>query len=164
MRSGELARRFGVTDATIRQWSERYAEFLSERARPGEGRTRVFTEEDARVLGTVAYYTQELGVAHEETERLITQGKRIEEIPDLPTAEEEEARANVALVPVARLEAALVKVQSLEEEMARVISERDDERLERKEAEKRINELEREVGYLKGRIEEIEKRRGLFKR
>lgn len=45
---------FGVTQETVRAWSIEFESFLSPTANPGANRTRLFTDEDMRVLALVA--------------------------------------------------------------------------------------------------------------
>ena len=75
MTSGELAKRLGVSDQTIRSWSDRFAAFLSPLASPPASRdgpraVRTFTDEDAAALALVARLRSEARPYEEIAERL----------------------------------------------------------------------------------------------
>src|ERR1044071_6135890 len=51
--TGQLATAFGVSDITIKRWAETFADHLSDSAKPGQGKTRMFTDDDAEKLAKV---------------------------------------------------------------------------------------------------------------
>jgi len=176
VKSTELARRLGVSDATVRNWSDRYAEFLSEQGGGLDfGATRRFTEEDALVMATVAQLRTE-GLTHEAIGAAIRRGRRAERVPDLPTPEEVEARERVDLVPQAEIQRWIDQVAFLRGELAdlasryqaeldRLGAERDalmgdlkQERGERAALERQTGRLEGELEQVKIRLEEAQQR------
>lgn len=55
MQTSDLAKWLGLAAVTIRQWSAGdWAQYLSPTAQGGEGRSRVFTELDARIIAHIA--------------------------------------------------------------------------------------------------------------
>ena len=52
--TSDLAKDFGVEPMTVRNWSKQYADHLPKDANPGEGKTRAFTLDDAKILALVA--------------------------------------------------------------------------------------------------------------
>src|SRR5687767_10514471 len=83
--------RLRVPKPTIRNWSAEYAEFLSERARPDDGKTRLFTYDDLIILNTVRYLTRVEGLnSNEQIRQMLTAGRRMTELPRMKSPEEEE--------------------------------------------------------------------------
>lgn len=176
MKSTELGRRLGISDATVRDWSDRYADFLSERGGGLDfGATRRFSEADALLLTTVSELRDE-GLGHDAIRRALERGRRAERVPDLPTPEEVEARERVELVPQAEAERWMAQVQFLsgelerltaryQAELERLAGERDslmddlrNERGERADLERHAGKLEGELEQVKIRLEEAQQR------
>lgn len=58
MRTTELSRRLGITDATIRQWTRgEFKNYMSDSAQGGDGKRRFFTDTDTRILAYIASLT-----------------------------------------------------------------------------------------------------------
>jgi DNA-binding transcriptional MerR regulator len=156
LKAGEVSKRIGVHGNTVRNWSSEYADFLSPTAvGTGSGSRRTFSEQDAIVLATIADLRGK-GFTREQVIEALKAGRLKAVLPNLPTPEEEEARRDVALVPVAQLQRALDEVQRVREELEQVRAERD-RAIERgdkvsTELNARINELERALGRAEGRI------------
>lgn len=55
--AGAAARVVGISVASVRGYSARFAQFLSPGASPGPGKPRVLTETDLRIMRFVAHYT-----------------------------------------------------------------------------------------------------------
>ena len=55
--AGAAARAVGISVASVRGYSARFAQFLSPTASPGPGKPRVLTDDDLRVMRFVFYYT-----------------------------------------------------------------------------------------------------------
>jgi DNA-binding transcriptional MerR regulator len=70
-----LARVFGVSQQTIRQWSNEFQEHLSIRANPGKSRVRSFTNEDLPVLALISQM-KELGYTYQEIHAALNNGER----------------------------------------------------------------------------------------
>lgn len=115
--TAQVHHRLGVPKPTIRNWSAEYAQFLSDRARPDEGKTRLFTYDDLIVLNTVRYYARIEGVNNNDRIRqVLASGLRITELPKRRTREEERALDQVQLVPASQLEQAIAQAASLKRE------------------------------------------------
>src|SRR5262249_31616316 len=122
--TAQLHQRLGVPKPTIRNWSSEYAQFLSERARPGEGKTRLFTYDDLIVLNTVRYYARvEGGNNNDRIRQVLASGQRITELPKCRTREEERVLDQIQLVPAIQLERAIDRVTSLKKETEKVMLE-----------------------------------------
>ncbi len=52
--TSDLAKDFGVEPMTVRNWAKQYSDHLHEDANPGEGKTRAFNINDAKILALVA--------------------------------------------------------------------------------------------------------------
>ena len=158
LKAGEVAKRINVHSNTVRNWSSEYAAFLSADAvGAGSGSRRRFTEHDAVILATIADLRAK-GYTPTQVTEALQSGRVVDVLPNLPTPEEEEARRDVALVPVAQLERALDEVRRIRDELERVTAERDRalERGETKTAELNatINELQAELGRAQGTLAE----------
>jgi hypothetical protein len=55
--AGEAARVVGISVASVRGYSARFAQFLSPTASPGPGKHRVLTDDDLRVMRFVFHFT-----------------------------------------------------------------------------------------------------------
>lgn len=170
MRSGELARRLGVSDPLIRKWSGQYAEFLSRRSgRPKPGQDRDFDDSDVLVMATVAHLRNE-GLSHDQITQQLADRWRVESVPPLPDPEVEEARRRVDLVPADRLARALDRIDQLQGDITRLIAERDRALQDATDTRDKLADLREELGAARARAElldqelqnERRKRRGIF--
>jgi DNA-binding transcriptional MerR regulator len=162
VKSGNLAKRLEVSPATIRSWADEYSDHLSAQAAPdATGAARKFDDRDQVIMATVADGRNQ-GLNHEQIHELLNAGKTVEELPELPTEEEEQARADIELVPMTELKRALDLARTYEIERDRLQAERDEAKAEtsriRDEALAEANRLrdeiarlERETGRLEGR-------------
>lgn len=87
MKTGEVAKRLGVSTAAVRQWTHAtdgpYIEFLSASARGGK--SRQFTDQDVRILAAAKQLGEELRSFEEVRERLQEmQADEWRELPPLP--------------------------------------------------------------------------------
>ena len=159
MKSGQLAKRLQVSPATVRHWSDVYAEFMSDSAaRRAPGAPRKFTERDAVILATVAD-GRDKGLTHDQIRRMVANGQYAD-LPDLPTPEEQQARDSVALVAMPEYERVLSQVQHLTGELQQARDERD-RAIERwqtdtTELNDRVRKLERELGEARGQLQALE--------
>lgn len=149
-KAGDIARRLDIHPNTVRRWADEYSAHFSASA---AGNRRRFTEDDLRVLATIASYRDQ-GISPAEVGRMLAAGQRVDKIPAPVTAEEEAARRDVRLVPVAQYERALDRIQALENEIDRITTERDRATLDQQTANQRIEALQREIGTLQGQVSE----------
>jgi DNA-binding transcriptional MerR regulator len=89
----QVARHIGTSATTVRNWSADYADFLSLTANPEPGTARAYTEEDVRVLATVATLRAQLANV-EDIRAALDQGQRLEPMP--PTEGDETAENDTA--------------------------------------------------------------------
>ena len=64
----DVARRLGLSDVTIRNWTRRYADTLSDSAAPAPGSPRTFTPRDVNILAYVAACAAD-GMTHAQIAR-----------------------------------------------------------------------------------------------
>lgn len=171
MKSGDLARLFGVSPETVRQWTEVYAEFLTGNAQAKNTRHRLYMESDILVLATVARYSAD-GLSRAHIREKLLAGERVEH-PGVANF-----GVDTRMVPAAAVEQ-LIDATELRIELEQIKAERDKllELLERERAEHREREealrtelkavqekiaaLQRELGRAEGELNyrrEIEKR------
>jgi DNA-binding transcriptional MerR regulator len=154
LKTGELAKRLGCHENTIRAWADEFQEFMT----PGAlAPKRKFTPEDGDVLATVAVMRAEYA-PFAAIHKALAAGRR-ETLPPLPTPEEESARASIQLVAMPEYTRVLDLLRSKEIELERVISERDKALADKDAANQQIADLRGEIGELRGRLEAIESER-----
>jgi len=159
MRTGEMSKRLGRSPGTIRWWCDRYGHHLSETARGKKpGARRIFDDLDALKLATINDLSNQ-GLPTEDIDKALESKAFVDSIPDLPTADEEQARRQVSLVPVDQLRASQVQIRTLEVELDRLRSVSDRDRA-------KIESLQYELGKAHAELEVIKKsrKRGLFGR
>jgi DNA-binding transcriptional MerR regulator len=143
----QVSKAIGKHPNTVRGWTDRYADHLSDHASPAEGQERRYTDEDVEVLAAVAYFTDQ-GHKHADIMARITAGDRAltVERPEAGDRPIEEARE---LATTDLLERFIVRY---EERIDALEKQLDDERQARLEAEK-------QAANLSGRLEAMENRR-----
>lgn len=147
--SGELSKRLGVSDETIRQWSGEFGNWLSAVATPTapmDGRRRApryFTDDDVQVLHTVAALRSEQK-GYDEIKEVLQSGYRVESPPEEPSAPEtgETGTGLTIQQMTATLGRQQGMIEQLREERDRVLVERDGEREKRLDAEIRATRAE----------------------
>ncbi len=82
---------FGVSGETIRTWAGEFDDYLSPTARPGEGKTRLFTSTDMGVFALVKQF-KTMGKTFKDCHAALGSGQRGEP----PTLQPEELNAVVA--------------------------------------------------------------------
>lgn len=156
IKAGEVAKRLKVHANTIRNWADEYAAHMSPDALgQAPGGKRRFTEDDLRILATVAELRGQ-GIGADKIRDALADGRRADIIPPLPTPEEESARQSIALIPLPEYTRILDLLKSREEELARVISERDSALSDKDTLNSKIADLQREIGQLQGRLESVQ--------
>jgi DNA-binding transcriptional MerR regulator len=156
--TAQVYHRLGVPKPTIRNWSAEYAQFLSERARPDDGKTRLFTYDDLVVLNTVRHFTRVEGLnSNGHIRKILASGQRVSELPSVRTPEEEQVLEGIQLVPIAQLERALDRVTAMEAQAGQtsqavreIETERDQALIALDEANQAITSLRESQGHLHG--------------
>lgn len=163
---------FKVSSQTIRNWSREFARYLSVTAVPEEGRTRVFTDEDMRVLDLVSTMKSE-GKQYDEIHAALLSGERgnspgftSEEVRALITGEIErrlQLEIQVLKRQLEHSEKKLEEAEKFRDESVRLQAslEASNSRIEElnqqlKTAQDDLRRLEREAGeaYYRGRLDE----------
>ncbi len=167
MRSGELAKLLGVADQTLLNWMKQpeVNSYFSREALGSAGSVqRVYTEEDAIILNSIRELRSNGTNDWQEIGQLLANGFRNLEFPKnalitdtrvipVPMAEQATQLAQVLQERDSALERAAELSSRLEEERAG--RKRDNEL-----AQSELRRLEREIGKMEGRIEEMLKAKG----
>jgi DNA-binding transcriptional MerR regulator len=152
IKAGEVSKRLKVHANTIRNWADEYSTFMSPDALgKSPGGKRRFTEDDLRILATVAELRNQ-GIGSDKIRDALASGRRADIIPPLPSPEEESARQSIALIPLPEYTRILDLLKSREEELARVIAERDAALKDKDIFSERIADLQREIGLIEGEL------------
>ena len=161
-KSKDLQQLFNKSNETIRVWSHEFAEYLSPTATPGEGRHRLYSAEDLRVLALVNEMRNK-GSQTEDIHLALKAGSRME----LPEATVERAltlqssiELDRALDRIGNLELQLAdahtQINDLEKQLIKantrleLKSEQDDDRTD---LQTEIARLNREMGKLEAKLE-----------
>jgi DNA-binding transcriptional MerR regulator len=167
MRSGELAKLLGVADQTLLNWMKQpeVKHYFSREALGSAGSVqRTYTEEDAIILNSIRELRSNGTSDWQEIAKLLADGFRNLEFPKnalitdtrvipVPMAEQATQLAQVLQERDSALERATELAQALEDERAG--RKKDNEM-----AQAELRRLEREIGKLEGRIEEMTKPKG----
>ena len=162
MRSGELAKLLGVADQTLLNWMKQpEIKALFSREALGEAGSvqRIYTDEDAVLLNTIRDLRANGLNDWQEIAKLLADGMRQREFPKNALITD----TRVIPVPMAEQATQLAQVvQERDSAMERVVEltqQLDEERAERRRdnelAQAELRRLEREIGKLEGRIEEM---------
>lgn len=81
MKPGDLVKKFGVSDQTIRRWSTEFSDYLS----PNQGRHRTYTADDYIVMATIYYLYSQEGLKTDGIHKQLSKGFRVdvEDIADI---------------------------------------------------------------------------------
>lgn len=126
----EVMARLGVTDQTIRQYCNRFSQFLSGHAAPAAGQTRRFTETDVRILTLARNVSgQRSGDAVQLVAEAVASGK-LPEMPDMPITKGGGAQIVQAYKETWLAERASMqeKIEILQDQIGRLQGEYDRER------------------------------------
>lgn len=162
MRSGELAKLLGVADQTLLNWMKQpeVKMFFSREALGDAGSVqRIYTEEDAIILNSIRELRSNGTNNWQEIAKLLSDGFRNLEFPKnalitdtrvipVPMAEQATQLAQVVQERDSALERAIELSQELE-------AERSGRKKDNELAQAELRRLEREIGKLEGRIEEM---------
>lgn len=167
MKTSDLVLKFGVSDATIRRWTERFEAYLS----PKAGLQRRYTEHDYQVMATIHTLSQK-NYTWETIEEQLKEGKLVP-VGQIPSIGYEEGKMVPAAVVDQVIDAAQLKAQLVEVTAHRdlLIEQRDFLRQNEAEYKQKVKELEQQVkaltdelkqvsydlGYAKGRLEKDQK-------
>jgi DNA-binding transcriptional MerR regulator len=151
--TGDLAARLRVSGTTIRNWADRFSDFMEPGATPPPGQIRAYSEQDALVLATIAREADRRAPTDEIKRLLKDESNLVTELPTLlPTT--------VSPAPKGSEGRALAQVQKLTWELAqsqheiiRLEAELERTREEREKGQARVEELLRKIGALERELE-----------
>jgi len=159
MKTGDLAKLFGVSDTTIRSWVREFSDFFSK----SHTKQRTYTDEDVQVLATVAKYSH-AGYQLSHIRERLEAGERVENPGEVSYG------VDTRLVPAAAMEQ-MIDATELRIELEQIKSERDrlvellDKSEEQKESLRREvkdlqEEMRQEVKRLQGEISNLQRELG----
>lgn len=169
MQTQELAQRLGLATSTIRLWArEEFKQYLSESGQGGGGRSRYFSDTDARIIAYVATLKNQLVPAAEiHTTLKQLQANGWQDLPLMPAARpgmppvefvaKETADTALTLQRQAmlqRLEAAEARAQALEDELKAERQDKARVQAELTEAHQEIADLRGKLGTAEGQLTE----------
>jgi len=147
-----VAELFGVSRETVRSWSLEFEEFLSAGASPGEGRRRVFNEDDLRVFALIREQ-KKAGMLFEDIHIALQNGL----LGDIPTGSD----LAISKGGQEKMRALSKRVHELEAELRRVQQDRSVQvaqvtllQSQLSDAQQKIDRLNREIGRLEVRDDE----------
>lgn len=161
-KSRDLQQLFNKSNETIRVWSEEFRQYLSPTATPGDGRHRLYTADDLKVLALVNEMRGQ-GARSEDVHASLQAGSRME-IPESTVEQALTLQSSIeldkALDRIANLETQLqdahVQIAGLEKQLIQantrleLKSEQDEDRTD---LQAEIARLNREMGKLEARID-----------
>lgn len=140
MKTGSVAKKFGVDPNTITDWTDRFIEFFSGEAHPDEGKQRDYQPEDIIVLNTIRGFRGK-NMAWDEIRVHLKEGERDSILPpEFVTIEGENA-----ITVYAEMREMRVKLETAEAEIERLRQVAENER---KRAEEQMK-VERETNQAK---------------
>lgn len=153
MKTNEVARLLGVSDSTVKLWSREFADYLTPPAQGGYGRSRNFSELDARILAKIGELKSALTLA-EDIHFTLSSMKAGDwaALPDLPTGSQDngEQEAEEARLDLEHRRLLQEKVDNMGEQLARVEADRDRLHQELAQAKETIGELRAWLTNLRG--------------
>ena len=102
--AGEAARVVGISVASVRGYSARFAQFLSPTASPGPGKHRVLTDDDLRVMRFVFHFTAQ-GESWDNVAARLARGEvaTFDWVPPAPALSDQAQAQETALAAVPAL-------------------------------------------------------------
>jgi len=79
MKTGDLQSLLGVSDTTVRKWTQEFSDYLSDSAKAIGSRQRSFTEDDVVIMQTIASLSND-GHSYAEIRLRLEAGERIDEL------------------------------------------------------------------------------------
>lgn len=165
----QIADLFGVSDQTIREWSERFALYLSPSANPGKKKARLYSQQDLQVLSLVSQMKTRR-MEYNEIEASLQAGQR-GEAPEITPGELSTLQSNEIqrrlTIQIEYLQRQLdevgqevARLKGLEVENARLqatIEALRSQLADQKNNSDQINQLNRLIGRLEYEIETLRK-------
>lgn len=167
MKTQELAEWLDIGTSTLRLWTLReYKSYFSESARGGSGRTRNFTDRDARIAAHIArlknegHSSDEVHVALKTLQEGDWQG-----LPEMPAAPPE--FEPISMIPREAAETRndlqraryMREIAALEDRVDQLTDELKAERASKEEIQRELAQTRESLGELRGRLQAIESER-----
>lgn len=149
MKTGDLAKLFGVSNTAIQNWTSHYADILSDK----RGKHRYYNEKDVLILATVAKLSAD-GFSHEKIREKIDAGELVES----PT--EANFGVDTRMIPAAAVEQ-IVDSTELKVELEQIKYERDRLLDTVQELKRGMSDKDDEIKALNAQIQELQHKLGL---
>lgn len=149
--TGGVAKLFNVSRETVRQWALEFGDYMSPGATPAKGAYRQFDDDDVRIMALISQ-SKQVGLSYEDIHAALKSGQRAEPTADLGAIQTSSVNASqVAALhnEITRLKEYIASNQQAFDKQAGQV-----ELLERqlKDARDQINQLNREIGRLEGKL------------
>ena len=155
--TGDIQKIYSVSPQTIRNWTAKFAEFLSIGANPpAKGTRRKFTEDDLKVFSLIVEMTA-MGDTYEDVEKALKKGDR----GDLPEVSEEELEPSSLLSPK-ELARTMVLLKERDEAVGQlkqltIQAEQNHQIIQQKD--EQISKLNREIGTLENELKRLQEKK-----
>lgn len=148
----DVTTRFGVSRQTVRVWALEFENNLSPTANPEKGRQRNFTDDDLQVFALIAEM-KEKGATFEEIHAALASGQRgnIPTLPETAITPKQSAQVTQLEIQIVDLEG---KLQAAHNELLRKDGEVAAYKSQVERYEKRLDELNREIGRLQAKLDD----------
>lgn len=163
MKTGDLVKKFGVSEATIRRWSADFKEHLS----PQQGRRRSYTREDYIVIATI-YELFSSGLTQRIVEQKLREGYRVaaEEVSEIGYSDGRMVPAAVVeqVIDASGLRAELEQVKFERDRLMDMLTRSEQARTElQKELNEKVDHLQQEIARLQRELGRAEARAEIYK-
>ena len=152
MRTGKVAKLFGIDTNTVADWTERFSEFFTSEARGEVSSQREYQPEDLIVVNTIRMERKQ-NATWEKIQADLAAGHRVTQLPP----EAMNIQGDNAMQVYTELRTLQLELKGSQEENARLRAELSTKDAVMTEKEKDIRELERAVGRWQAMAEMYEK-------
>lgn len=163
MKTGEIASLLGVSDKTIRNWVERFENFLSAEAKRVGSRQSAFTEEDIVILATIKELSAE-GLSYDAINERLVSGYRTENPGTASFAIDRRVVPAAAVEQIIDSTAIKIELEQVKSERDRLLTVVEKQQIQEKELREELNRLQDKIaelmlrlGKAEGRLEELDK-------
>lgn len=166
-KTNDVATMLDITTETVRDWSKRYADYLSVNATPTTGTTRTFTDEDVLVFTTINTLRKQ-GMNHDQVIEQLAEGTRIEDagVDYDQLLATPQGRA-MTIQRINNLNERISELEGSQDRMSKELLQKEREigRLEgelelQRGAREKLDELQSEIAVLRYRLEQYQQQEG----
>lgn len=163
MKTGDIVRKFGVSEATVRRWMTDFQEFLSER----QGRQRNYTHDDYLTIATIHQLFQS-GLTQKSVKEKLREGYRVnaEDISEIGYSDGRMVPAVVVeqVIDSANLRAELEQVKYERDRLMELLKHSEKVRSDlQNELSEKVGQLQQEIGRLQRELGRAEARAEIYK-